>query len=559
MNFNLSRGAGLRADVLGGLALAAFAIPESMAYATLAGLPPQAGLYGYLVAGPAFALLTSSRHVAVGPTSSLSVMVAATLAGLAAGDPARYGALAAATALLVALMATASWILRLEQLIHFIGEPILIGFKAGVALVIASGQLFHLLGIESQGGGFFTRTAYLVGHLGSTHLPSALVGIGALVLILIFEKRLSGGIVVLGVVVTSIAVSYWIGLPALGVKVAHPVPPGLPLPSLPRFSPDDADALVTLAFACFLLGFIETSAVARTFGMKHRYTIRPRREMLALAAANAATGFFHGYPVSGGMSQSAVNEQGGAHSARSLIFTSAAIAVVLLVLTGPVRFLPEPTLAALVLAAVAGLVERRVFQHLRRVSRIEFRSAAVALLGVLVLGILRGVILAVVVTLLMVIARTAKGSASVRGRLPGGTEFVDLARYPGARPVPGVLVYRLDEGLVYFNAERVRDDVLARVQAEDPRPKLVVLDLSQAVNLDLSSVNMLCELEEGLGRLGSMLQLAEVHSQALERLQAEGVAGRFGGVTRRNSSAATVDAYMASQLLGREGPSLPNG
>jgi len=547
MNPNLPPGAGLRADILGGLALAAFAIPESMAYATLAGLPPQAGLYGYLVAGPAFALLTSSRHVAVGPTSSLSVMVAATLAGLAAGDPARYGALAAATALLVALMATASWILRLEQLIHFIGEPILIGFKAGVALVIASGQLFHLLGIESHGGGFFAKTAYLVSHLGSTHLPSALVGIGALALILILEKRASGGVVVLGVVAISIAASYWLGLAALGVKVAHPVPPGLPLPSLPRFSPDDADALVTLAFACFLLGFIETSAVARTFGMKHRYTIRPRREMLALAAANAATGLFHSYPVSGGMSQSAVNEQGGAHSARSLIFTAAAIAVVLLVLTGPFRYLPEPTLAALVLAAVSGLVERRVFSHLRRVNRMEFRSAAIALLGVLVLGILRGVILAVVVTLLMVIARTAKGSASLRGRVPGGTEFVDLTRYPEARPVPGVLVYRLDEGLVYFNAERVRDDVLARVGAEELRSKLVVLDLSQSVNLDLSSVNMLCELEEGLGRFGSALRLAEVHSQALERLQAEGIAGRFGGVTRRNATGATIDAFMKGQ------------
>jgi high affinity sulfate transporter 1 len=549
MNSNVLSGAGLRADVLGGLALAAFAIPESMAYAALAGLPPQAGLYGYLVAGPAFALLTSSRHVAVGPTSSLSVMVAATLAGLAAGDPARYGALAAATALLVALMATASWVLRLEQLIHFIGEPILIGFKAGVALVIASGQLFHLLGIEAHGGGFFTRIAYLVGHLGSTHVPSALVGIGALVLILIFEKRLSGGIVVLGVVVISIAVSYWLGLAALGVKVAHPVPAGLPLPSLPRFSPDDADALVTLAFACFLLGFIETSAVARTFGMKYRYTIRPRREMLALAAANAATGFFHGYPVSGGMSQSAVNEQAGAHSARSLVFTSAAIAVVLLVLTGPFRFLPEPTLAALVLAAVAGLVERRLFRHLRRVSRMEFGSAAIALLGVLVLGILRGVIRrrgdATVV-----IARTAKASASIRGRVPGGTEFVDLARYPEARPIPGVLVYRLDEGLVYFNAERVRDDVPAQVAAGRPRPGLVVLTCRRPY--DLSSVNMLCELEEGLGRLGSVLRLAEVHSQALERLQAEGIAGRFGGVTRRNSSGATIDAFMATQQRGPE-------
>jgi high affinity sulfate transporter 1 len=544
MEPKLWRGAGLRADLIAGLALTAFAIPESMAYASLAGLPPQAGLYGYLVAGPAFALLTSSRHVAVGPTSSLSIIVAATLAGLAAGDPARYGALAAATALLVALMALASWVLRLEQFVNFIGEPILIGFKAGVALVIASSQLFHLLGIESHGAGFFPRIAYLAGHLGSIHVPSAIVGIGTLAAILLLEKRWAGGLAVLSVVVASMAASAWVGLQALGVKVAHAVPPGLPAPRVPQFAIADADTLVPLAVACFLLAFIETIATARTFGMKHRYTVRPRREMLALAAANAATGLFQGYPVSGGMSQSAVNDQAGARSARSLVFTAVAVAIVLLLLTGPFRYLPEPVLAALVLAAVAGLVERRIFSHLRRVSRLEFRSALVAFLGVLLFGILRGVVLAVAVTLLMVIARTAKTSASRRGRVPGTTEFVDLARNPDARPVTGVLVYRPDEGLVYFNADHVRDDALAQAREEDPRPVLVVLDLSQSVYLDLSSVNMLCELEQELERLGAELRLAEVHGEALARLRAEGVSSRFGGVTGRAAVGTIVDTFM---------------
>jgi high affinity sulfate transporter 1 len=542
MKLRIWSGAGLRADVVGGLALAAFAIPESMAYASLAGLPPQAGLYGYLVAGPAFALITSGRHVAVGPTSSLSIIVAATLAGMAAGDPVRYGALAAATALLVALMALASWILRLEQFVHFISEPILIGFKAGVALVIASSQLFHLVGIPSHGSGFFSRMWYLAGNLGSVHLPSALVGLGALAAILLLEKRLTGGIVVLSTVVISIALSAWLGLAAFGVKVAHEVPRGLPVPALPRFSVDDVDSLAALAVACFLLAFIETIATARTFAMKHRYTVNPRREMLALAAANAAAGLFRGYPVSGGMSQSAVNEQGGAQSARSLVFTAAAVAIVLLFLTGPFRYLPEPTLAALVLAAVSGLVERRIFRHLRAVSPLEFRSAIVAFSGVLVFGILRGVILAVVVSLGMVIVRTARVSASLRGRVPGQAEFVDLANNPDARPIQGVLVYRPDEGLVYFNADHVRDDVLARVRAAEPRPAAVVMDLSRSGSLDLTSVNMICELEQELGRIGSDFRLAEVHTEARRRLQAEGLVDRFGGVTERQAVGIVVEA-----------------
>ena len=523
----------LRADLVGGIALAAFAIPESMAYAGLAGLPPQAGLYGYLVAGPLFALFTSSRQTAIGPTSSISLMVAATLAPLAAGDPLRYGQLAGATALMVAALSLGAWLLRLNQLVSFISEPILIGFKAGVALTIASKQIPHLLGIHVEAGGFFSRVAAIAAHFGETHLLSAAFGVGALVLILVLETRLPGGVVVLGTVVASIAVSAWLGVAARGVEVAHEVPPGLPWPAIPRFSAHDADELVSLAFACFVMGFIESTAVARTFAMKHRYAIDPRREMLALAAANAGTGLFHSYPVSGGMSQSAVNEQGGARSARSLVWAAVAIAVVLLFLTGPFRYLPEATLAALVLAAVSGLVERAPFRHLREVNKFEFRAAMIALVGVLFLGILRGVMLAVVASLVMMIRRISRPAASLRGRRPGTDEFVDLERHPDARPVPGVLVYRVDQPLIYFNVDHVRDDVTARVREASPRPQRVVLELTLSPNVDAAAVAMLGELEEQLRLLGAELRLAEVHTEALARLRAEGVADRFGGVGRR--------------------------
>jgi MFS superfamily sulfate permease-like transporter len=334
----------------------------------------------------------------------------------------------------------------------------------------------------------------------------------------------------------------------MGVAVAPEVPPGLPMPSVPRLSGADADALVELAFACFVMGFIETAAVARTFALKHRYTVDPRREMLALAAANVGTAFFQGYPVSGGMSQSAVNEQGGARSARSLAFTAAAIAVVLLFLTAPFRYLPETTLAALVLAAVSGLVDWRPFRHLHRVSPLEFRAALVALVGVLVLGVLRGIMLALVVTLVMVIARVARPSASLRGRLPGSDEFVDLERHPEGQPVPGVLVYRIDQPLVYFNVDYVRDQLMGVLESTEPRPRLVVLELSLSRNLDLAAVNLLRELEEQLRLLGADLRLAEVHGEALERLRAEGVESRFGGVGRRVSVAALVAAGAPSPV-----------
>jgi high affinity sulfate transporter 1 len=541
-----------RADLVAGIALAAFAIPESMAYATLAGMPPQAGLYGYLAAGPLFALFTSSRHVAVGPTSAISLMVAAALAPLAGGDQVRYGQLAAATALMVAAMALVAWLLRLNQLVNFISEPILIGFKAGVALVIASKQLPHLLGVEMHASGFFRSLAYLARHLGEAHLVTAALGVGALALILLLERKLPGGVVVLGVVVASIAASFWLGLPARGVKVAHEVPAGLPWPALPRFSAGDADELVPLAFACFVMGFIETTAVARTFAMKHRYPVDPRREMLALTAANVGTGLLHGYPVSGGMSQSAVNEQGGARSARSLAFAAAAIALVLLFLTGPFRYLPEATLAALVLAAVSGLVERAPFRHLREVSPMEFRAAFIALLGVVLLGILRGVMLAVVVTLLMMIRRMSKPAASLRGRRPGTDEFVDLERHPEARPVTGALVYRVDEPLVYFNVDHVRDDLLERVRAASARPRLVVLELSLSPRLDSAAINMLGELEEQLRLLGAALRLAEVHSEALARLRDEGIVNRFGGVERRAPVVTLVAEDTAGMGMGHE-------
>ncbi len=543
----------LRADVVAGIALAAFAIPESMAYATLAGLPPQAGLYGYLIAGPLFALFTSSRQVAIGATSALSLMVAAALAPLAGGDAVRYGQLAAATALMVAAMSLFAWFLRLNQLVNFISEPILIGFKAGVALVIASKQLPHLLGIEVHASGFFTSLVELAGHLREIHLLTAVLGVGALALILVLESRLPGGIVVLGVVVASIAASAFLGLPALGVKVAHEVPAGLPWPALPRFSAGDVDELVALAFACFVMGFIETTAVARTFAMKHRYSVDPRREMLALAAANAGTGLLQSYPVSGGMSQSAVNEQGGARSAWSLVFAAAAIAAVLLFLTGPFRYLPQATLAALVLAAVSGLVERKPFRHLRAVSPLEFRAAMVALLGVLLLGILRGVMLAVVVSLLMMIARVSKPAASLRGRRPGTDEFVDLERHPDARAVAGVLVYRADQPLVYFNVDHVRVDLVTRVREASPRPRRVVLELSLSTQFDLAAVSMLGELEEQLRLLAVELRLAEVHTEALARLRAEGIADRFGGVGRRTPVTALVGEEAAPRVESEHG------
>ena len=321
-------------DMVSGVTLAAYAIPVAMAYATLAGLPPQAGLYCYIFSGFAYALFASSRHLSVGPTAAISVMVASVVGSMSAGDPARYAAIAAITAGMVAMFCLLAWLLRLSSFVNFISESILLGFKAGAALSIISMQLPKLLGIKGGGDSFLERVPIILQQAGGANLTVIALGLSSILLLVAGGRLLPGRPVALAVVIAATGLVSLLGLAENGVNVVGDIPPGLPRLGLPSFRIDQVEGLLELSFACFLLSYVESIAAARTFALKHHYPVDPRQELLSLGAANLMASLGQGYPVAGGLSQSAVNEKAGARTPLSLIFASITLVMVLFFMTG---------------------------------------------------------------------------------------------------------------------------------------------------------------------------------------------------------------------------------
>ena len=537
----------LLADGVAGITLAAYAVPVALAYATLAGLEPVVGIYGFMFGGLAYAVLGSSRHLAIGPTSAISILVGASIAPMAAGDPARFAQIAALVALLVAALAFVGWLLRLSTLTSFVSDTILLGFKAGAGISIAVTQLPSAFGVPGGGEHFFGRIATLAHQLGDTNPVVLAMSMGALALLLLGERLLPGRPVALAVVVLSIVVTTFFGLQQHGIVTVGAIPAGLPAIGLPGIRPSDVDGAIPLAGACLLLGYVEGVSAARALASKHGYEVDVRRELLALGGANLLTGLGHGYPVAGGLSQSAVNEQAGARSRLALVVASITLGVCLVFLTGLLRNLPKAVLAAIVLVAVKGLIDLGEIRNLRRVSRLEFRIAMTALVGVLLLGILKGVLLAVVGSILLLLHRVAVPHVALLGRIPGTNRFSDLARHPDNERIARVAIFRVEGPLLYFNVEHVLAEVLKHVNAEKD-VVLVVFDLSTSPYVDLAGARMLEKLSGELAERDAVLRLAEAHAEVRDILRAEGVEGKAGAISRRTS----VEELVGTLRLERE-------
>src|SRR3954468_2601324 len=368
----------LPSDIIAGVTLAAYAIPVSLAYAALAGLPPEVGIYGYLLGGLGYALLGGSRQMAVGPTSAISLMIAGTVSAMAGGDTVRYAQIASLAAFTAALLCLIAWLLRLSMLVRLISDSILVGFKAGAGLTIMLTQLPSLFGVAGGGSNFFERAMLLAGRLGGIQSIVLAVGIIAILLLLLGERFLPGRPVGLAVVALSIVAASMLGLPSLGVPTTGDVPAGLPSFDLPALRLRDVEGIVPLAAGCLLLAYIESISAARTFAQKHGYAIDPRQEFLGIGAANLAAALGHGYPVAGGLSQSAVNDMAGARTPLALVFASITLGLCLLFLTGVLSNLPQAVLAAIVLTAVYGLIDVPALLNMWRVSRIDFYAAVIA-------------------------------------------------------------------------------------------------------------------------------------------------------------------------------------
>lgn len=517
-------------DLISGVTLAAYAIPVSMAYASLAGVPPQAGIACYLLGGLAYALVGTSRQLAIGPTSAIAMLVGTTIADMAIDDPSRWIAIASLTALVVAVISFIAWLLHMSALMCFVSETILLGFKAGAALTIGLTQLPKLFGVPGGGESFFERVGVLLGQFPQMNITVLAVGLAALALLLAGDKFFPGRPVALAVVVLWIVIYSITSLGEHGVASVGAIPPGLPSLQIPSLRLRDVDGVIPLAFACFLLGYIESVSAARTLAARHGDEVDPRQELLGLAAANFAVAFGQGFPVAGGLSQSAVNDKAGAQTPVSLIVASGILALCLLFLTDLLRNLPSVVLAAIVLMAVKGLIDVAALRRLRQTSRLEFQIALVALAGVLLLGILKGVMLASIISLVLLIAGAARPHVAFLGRIPGTQRFSDLERHPDNEVVPHVLVFRVEASLLYFNVDHVRNVLWSRVRAS-PGLKLVVCDLSNSPRVDVAGARFLSTFDRELEARGMSLRLVQPHAQVRDLLRAEGLeedVGYFG-------------------------------
>jgi sulfate permease, SulP family len=521
----------LPGDAIAGVTLAAYAIPVSLAYAALAGVPPQTGVYGYLLGGLGYAVLGSSRQLAIGPTSAISLMIAGSVAAMAEGDAQHYAQIASLAALAVAVLCLLAWILRLSAVVKLISDSILVGFKAGAGLTIAMTQLPSLFGVPGGGHNFIERVVLFAGQIGQTHYLVLALSAIAIILLVFGERSFPGRPIALGVVALAIIAATVFRLPALGVPVTGEIPAGLPTLAAPSVQLRDVEGIFPLAAGCLLLAYIEGVSAARTFAAKHGYALDPRQELLGIGAANFLTALGHGYPVAGGLSQSAVNDKAGARTPLALVFASVTLALCLLFLTGLLENLPKAVLAAIVMTAIAGLLDFPALRHMWRVSRIDFYAAAIALASVLLLGILQGILLAALASVLMLLVSASRPHVAFLGRVPGTNEYSDLARHPENEPLPGVIAFRPEASLLYVNADAVLEAVLSRLATNPSDIRMVICDLSASPYIDLTGSRMLHELHGKLAARGTQLRII-AHGRVRDLLRADGIGEKVGGLDR---------------------------
>ena len=533
-----------RLDLLAGITLAAYLLPAALGDASLARLPPQAGLYACLFGGLVFWILCGSRKTSISVTSAISLVIGASLGEITGGNTTRFAALAAATALLVSLIAFIAWLAKAGVMVHFISESVMTGFKSGVALFLASTQLPKLFGFHGAHGSFWENTSFFLKHLNETNSMSILVGGIALALLVLGKIFFNHKPVALFVVIGGIAAASMLSLETRGVNLIGSVPQGIPPLKVPALYWRDLNELLPLALACFLLGAVETAAIGRMFAAKYGGRFDANQENLALAASNLVAGLGGGFPVSGGTSQSLVNEEGGARTPLSTALAAVFILVVVLFFSHLLSALPQPVLAAVVLVAVAGLLNLSALKELWRDDRSEFVVAIAAFGGVLTSGLLRGVMIGVAISLVQLVRVSSRPHVALLGRIPGTRRFSDRDRHADNELIPNVMIFRPESALVYFNVDNVYDAILNRVRAEPTLPKVVVLDLSAAALVDMQSAYALASLADELTAEGIIFHAVEPRSSVRDRLRHAHVDGRLGGIDRFTTVADVIDHFL---------------
>ena len=548
----------LRGDLLAGVTVAAYMVPQVMAYAEVAGLPPIAGLWAAVAPLVAYAILGSSRQLSVGPESSTALMTATAVGVLVAGDQQNYAGTAAALALAVGAICLICWLARLGFLANLLSHPVLIGYMAGIAGLMIVSQLGKVSGIAVEGDSVLSELRSFVTHLGEAHLPTVLVAAGTFVLLVALQRllpRWPGPLIAMVLAAVAVAV---LDVDQMGVKTIGPVPRGLPPAAIPDFSTIDLGTLLPAALGVTIVAYTDNVVTARAFAARRREVIDARQEFLALGAANLGAGLFSGFPVSSSGSRTVIGDAVGSRTQLYSLVTAAIVLLTMLVLGPALATFPLAALGALVVFAALRLIDFAELRRIARFRRSELFLALATTAAVLIFDVLYGIAVAVAVSILDLLRRIARPHDGILGYVPGLAGMHDIDDYATGRQVPGLLVYRYDAPLFFANAEDFKHRALASVDAADPPVEWFLLNAEANTEVDLTAVDALEEVRRTLAGRGIVFALARVKFELREILASAGFIDRIGEDKVFMTLPTAVEAYQ-QWYAARHGSETPSG
>ena len=542
----------LRGDLLAGLTVAAYMIPQVMAYAGVAKLPPVTGLWAAAPPLVVYAILGSSRSLSMGPESSTALMTATAIGPLAVGNPARYAALATVLALIVGLLAIIAALARLGFVADLLSRPVLVGYMAGLAVIMITGQLGRVTGVPVSGSTFLSQVGSFVRHITSIQAAPTLVAAGVLIFLFAMQSSRLGYASPLLAVIAATVIVWAFGLTSHGVAVVGPVPTGLPALHVPSVSMRDVRDLIGPAASVLVIAFSDVVLTGRAFAERGE-RINANADLLALGAANTLVSLFRGFPVSSSASRTAIGRAAGSHTQLYSVTAAAAIVAVVEFGHAALTHFPLAALGGLVIYAAVRLVNVTAMRRLAAFRRRELLIAVVACVGVLVFNILYGVLIAVGLSVAELLIRVARPHDAILGQVPGLAGMHDVDDYPEARTIPGLVVYRYDAPLFFANAEDFRRRALEAAHSTDPL-RWFVLNVEANVEVDFTALEAVDSVREELTSDGVVFALARVKQDLLARLKAFGLADKIGDELLFPTLPTAVEAYRRWAERHRDSP-----
>jgi high affinity sulfate transporter 1 len=538
----------LRVDIIAALTLWALLVPEAMAYAGVAGMPPETGLYAAPLALIAYAIFGTSRHLDVGPSSAIAALSFSVVVGLAVAGSPEFIILSIALAFMVGIMVIAAGILRLGVLADFLSRPVLDGFVVGVAISIVIGQLDKLLGFEPDGYSFVPDVLQFVANFDQVQVPTLIVGLTSLALLFALHKytpKLPSALIVLFL---AIAVSSLFNFEALGIHIVGEIPAGLPHFGIPDgLGWSQLLAIAPGAVGVALVAFVESVAIARAYSTKYGYEVDANQELVAIGVANIGSGFSGAFVVDGSMSRTAAADGAGAKTQMVSLVAAVAILITAVALTSLFYNLPEATLGAIVIHAVWKNINFRKISKYRTITGLDYATAVVAMLGVLALGLLEGLILAALLGLVVLLFGTKQRNTATLGKVPQTEVYRNLANFPEGETYPGLLILRFDGALFFANAHDFINAVRRAIANADPTPKVVLFDGESINGIDATAIITLMEFQTQLAKTDIQLRFARIKTEVMIVMERGGLLEEIPVEYFYDSVQAAVDVYLAEQ------------